>query len=87
MSIRRISWKGREENGLSKFITAAIITKKASNQHLFLYCGLTIEFSVLLKKMFGLIADTVYLVILKTRIKITQQCHCSIHYSECKHNI
>lgn len=86
MSVRRISWKRQEENGWRKFITAAITTQKASNQHLFSYCGVTIEFLVLLKKTFGLVADTVYLIVLKTTIKTAQQCHCFIHHSECKHN-
>lgn len=87
MSIRRISWKRQEESGWRKFIRAAITTQKAPNQHLFSYCEVTTEFLVLLRKMFGLVADTVYLIVLNSTIKTAQQHHCFIHYSKCKHNI
>lgn len=71
--------RGKKKMVGEKFKTAAVITKKASNQHLFLYCVLTIKFPVFLKKIVYMVnAYMVYLVVLKTTIKTAQHCHCFI---------
>lgn len=91
MRIRKLYQRNLTEGARRKWdekvYIAATTSKEASNQPLFSYHTLTIEFSGLIEKMLGLVADKVYLLVIKTTINTALQCYRFIHCLECNHGI
>lgn len=52
-----------------------------SGEALFLFCMLSTEYSLLMKKMLFLIADKVYRIVLINTTNVVLQCHCFIYFS------
>lgn len=52
-----------------------------SGEALFLFCMLSTDYSLLMKKMLFLIADKAYRVVLINTTNVVLQCHCFIYFS------